>query len=251
MTLMFPQKVLDGEYKKTKIVVNQEGLIAIGVEDKSKALEALNEIMAASLLSGVNSFAVREAELGKAEIDPQNLTIASHDMPLISNRTKLGQEQRGLYPELVPFERQVLSPDKIKEIFRLAGELTADPASTTVLLMLLEGYTHLQNAEYTQAFLMTWVVVEKWLDTLWEDLVKEKGIMGKRKQKLIESMLWTTDTILETLNLVGKLSNDAYKQVANLKKKRNSILHNGVRATKEEAEACISLASRLLTGEVI
>lgn len=250
-SLMFPQKALDAEHKNAKVVVNQGGLIAIGIEDKAKALEALNEIMAAALLSGVQSFAVRESELGKAEIDPQNLTIASHDMPLISMRTKLEQQHMGLSPDLIPFERRVLSPDDIKKILRLAEELTVDPASSTILLMLLEGYTHLQNSEYTQSFLMTWVVIEKWLDTLWEDLMKEKEITGKRKQKLVESMLWTADTILETLNLVGKLSNDAYKQVAKLKKRRNAILHNGVRATKEESEACINLASRLLTGEVV
>jgi hypothetical protein len=250
-SLMFPQKVLDAEHKNAKVVVNQGGLIAIGIEDRAKALDALNEIMAATLLSGVHSFAVRESELGKAEIDPQNLTIAGHNMPLISMRTKLEQQHVGLSPDLIPFERQVLSTDDIKKILRLAEELTVDPASSTVLLMLLEGYTHFHNAEYTQSFLMTWVVIEKWLDTLWEDLMKEKGIAGKRKQKLVESMLWTADTILETLNLVGKLSNDPYKQVAKLKKRRNTILHNGIRATKEEAEACINLASRLLTGEVV
>lgn len=250
-SFMFPQKALDAEYKNAKVVVNQGGLIAIGIEDREKALDALNEIMAATLLSGVHSFAVRESELGKAEIDPQNLTIASHDMPLISMRTKLEQQHVGLFPDLIPFERRVLSPDDIRKVLRLAEELTVDPASSTVLLMLLEGYTHLQNAEYTQSFLMTWVVIEKWLDTLWENLMKEKGITGKRKQKLVESMLWTADTILETLNLVGKLSNDAYKQVAELKKRRNTILHSGVRATKEESEACINLASRLLTGEVV
>ena len=80
--------------------------------------------------------------------------------------------------------------------------------------------------------------------------MKEKGILGKRKQKLVESMRWTADTILETLNLVGKLSDNAYKEVIRLKKLRNNILHNGVRAAKIEAEECVTLASRLLTGEI-
>ncbi|MFC1874657.1 hypothetical protein ACFLY3_00660 [Chloroflexota bacterium] len=251
VSLIFSEKALDAEYKNAKVVVNQGGLIAIGIEDKMKALDALNEIMAAALLSGIQSFAVRESELGKAGIDPQTLAITVHDIPLVSMRTKLEEEHIGLSPELFPSERRVLLTDDIKKILKLAEELAPDQSSSTVLLMLLEGYTHLQNTEYTQSFLMTWIVIEKWLDSLWEGLVQEKSIKGKRRKKLVESTLWTADTILETLNLVGSLSESAYREVTRLKRLRNNILHAGVRVAKTESEACINLASRLLMGKVV
>lgn len=244
-------KAFAGEYKKAKVVVNNDGLLAIGIEDKERALYAFNEIMVAALLLGVRTLAVREAELGEAEIDPEKLTIAGHSMPIISLRTKLAEEYMRLYPSSIPFERQVISPDGIAKIVRIAEELTADPTSSTVLLMLLEGYTHFQNGEYTQSVIMTWVVIERWLDSLWQDFIKHKGIAGKRKQKLVESIFWTADVILETLNLAGKLQNDVFEKIVGLKRIRNNILHDGIRATKEEAEGCMNLASRLLAGDVV
>ena len=85
----FPSKVLDAEYGDHKVVVYADGFIVIGTDSERNALDALNNIMAMSLLHGVEATRVRESELASVEIDPANLRLTRTTTSVVSLRTQI------------------------------------------------------------------------------------------------------------------------------------------------------------------
>jgi hypothetical protein len=114
----------------------------------------------------------------------------------------------------------------------------------------LESYTHLQSSEYPQCFVMGWTVVERFVASMWDAFLKDKSITGKRRQKLRQAMLWTTDDILESLNLAEAIDSQVYSSLMSLKDKRNKILHRGEIASEEDAEQCFQASLALVQRSV-
>jgi len=240
------EKALDGEYKGNKVVVNRDGFIVIGVSEKLKALELLNEIMIVALQHGIPVLAIRESELGEATIDPEELEIGGHGLPIVSLRTRQFVERWApTHPPFHTTDRKVVATEEFIVILREAEAKTASPSKRISLLCLLEAHTHMHNAEYAQCVLMGWVVAERIIETVWEMFLKERDISGKREQKLLDSNSWNLDRILEALSIVGKLPDNIYREAMEVKRKRNSIVHGGQQASGQEAKQCMDLVATL------
>jgi hypothetical protein len=242
-----PVKAFDTKYKERVLVVNKNGLIAIGEEDHSKASRMLNEIMAIGLLFDLPFFAARELEVSNAQIDPSTLTITSWGIEMISLRSQLFGEEwmAGSKSELFVDRREVEKEMLIK-LIQEAQRITQDPEIADFLVFLLEAYTCLQSSEYMQSYIMSWVIIERQVFWLWEKFLREEQITHKRRDKLMNPAYWTVDAILESLNLVGQLSPEDYKELMELKNKRNDIIHEGERVSKDEAEGCFLNAKRIV-----
>jgi uncharacterized protein YutE (UPF0331/DUF86 family) len=63
-------------------------------------------------------------------------------------------------------------------------------------------------------------------------------------------MLWTADDKLETLNLLGEISEERYSQIVRLKRIRNAIVHEERSVVLGEAKECNDLA-RNIVREII
>ncbi|MCD6583171.1 MAG: hypothetical protein J7K71_00565 [Candidatus Omnitrophica bacterium] len=242
---LFPKKAFDAEYKGFKVVVNENGFIAIGVEDKNQALKMLNEIMATALLLNYPFYAIRELELGEAEIDQEKLTICSTSISLISLRTALFEEQwmpKQRYSYIFREKKEIPKEELIKAI-KQAEVLTKDEMVAEFLTYLLESYTYLQTSEYNQSFIISWITIEKYLSFRWKDFLKEKEIVSKRKEKLED---WTIGQFLEALNFAGKITDEQYKSFIEMKKKRDKFVHEGQQISKEDAEKCFKVCSSII-----
>jgi hypothetical protein len=97
-----------------------------------------------------------------------------------------------------------------------------------------------------QSFVLSWMIVEKNISWTWNKFLREEMITRKRRSKLTNPMLWTVDSILEALNLAGKLLSDDYTTLIVLKNKRNSIIHESERVTPDEAEGCFNAAKGIV-----
>jgi hypothetical protein len=238
------KKALDYSSGDLTFVVNNDGFIVLHCDTKETALRILNTIMGTSLLLGIPTLTVRSQELANIEIEPNTLTITSRGITLTSLRTYL------IDPTFSrPFhfdERRVVSQQKIQEILRRSVKILKDPTKIEKLSFLLEANTHFINSEYSQAFIMSWIIVEKYLFSLWETYLKQKQISNKRKTKLVNPTFWTTDTVLETLNLNGDLGLNEYRLLMNLKKKRNNFIHKGTLITKQATEQCLALSTKIV-----
>lgn len=243
-SFIMPKKALDLEYKGRIIVVNQDGLVAIGEENIGKATRMLNEIMATSLLMGLEANAVRELEVCDAEINPSLLTIISWGTRAYTLRTQLAE----IFPpkQLRLEDRIEVTKESLKKIIRQSERISKDPDISDFLTFFLQAQTHLKNSEYSQSFIMSWVIIERQMLWLWRKFLKEERMPRKRRDKLTNPAYWTTDFVIEGLNLGGQLSEKEYKDLMNLKSKRNDIIHLGESTTLEEAEKCFKIAKNIV-----
>jgi len=243
-SLVFPKKALNLEYKDRVVVINQDGLIAIGEENIPKATRMLNEIMATFLLMDIEATAVRELEVSDAKIDSSSLTITQWGTRARTLRTQLAD----FFPQQQPMleGRTGIGNEDLIRLIQQAERISNDPDLSDFLTFFLEAHTHLENSEYSQSFIMSWVIVERQMYWLWKKFLREERIPSERRKKLTFPPIWTIDFVLEVLNLQGQLSREAYRGLMSLKTKRNSIIHLGESTTPEEAEKCFKVAREIV-----
>ncbi|MFH1140839.1 MAG: hypothetical protein V1724_04035 [Chloroflexota bacterium] len=230
-------KALDTEYKGHKVIVTRKGLIVIGEEDMARAAELLNEIMATLLVRSIPVCAVREGELVKATIALTNMEIESFGLyDTVRHRTPVerGDKATRFYP-----------PKNIESMIRRAEVLTGDSNIRMDLLLLLEAYTQHQDSAYMQSFLFSWLAVERWLESSWQAYLQEQGISASRQGALTDPT-WTTDRILEVLNLCGRIDSTTYNKMIRFLHKRNEVLYTGAGVAGAESEACFYLIFSLV-----
>jgi len=233
------KKVFHTEYKGRVLVVNSNGYIVIGEEDKRKAIRMLNEIFAACLLSDLPFVAVRDMDVAEAGINAADMTLGSWgsgDSPL---RDLLFQQEHGLlrgpFLTVLP-ERQTMDEKEVDRLIESAEEWTGDPEVADFLVLLLESHTCLENYENRQSFLMSWMIIERHIFWLWMRTLEEEQIARKRRSKLTNPTYMTTDLMLEVLNIAGRLSAEQYSTLMELKNRRNDVIHKGKNISRDEAE---------------
>ena len=238
--ISFPEKALDLKYKNRVVVINKNGLVAIGEENIVKATRMLNEIMATFMLNGLEASAVRELEVCDAKIDPSSVTITQWGTRVNTLRTQLAY----FFPQqqLTLENRTEIGKEDLARVIQQAERISKDPDISDFLAFFLEAHTHLKNSEYSQSFIMSWVIVERQMYWLWKKFLREEQISSKRRKKLTFPAVWTIDFVLEGLNLGGRLPQKDYEDLMALKSKRNDIIHLGEGTSVEEAEKCFEIA---------
>lgn len=253
-------KALDTEYKGHKVVVAKNGFIGIGIIDKTKALGALNEIMATAFFFKFPTFAVREIDLWEIGPGPEDLAMGvRYSTPIIERRRGMGSMRNYLISErerrirtfpFMPYKRKTVPLTELSDIIKQAERITKDEEVRDNLIYLLEAYTHLENSEYTQSFITSWITIEKHLFRTWNKFLEDSEIKGEREKKLENPAYWTVDYILETLNIAGRLDEKDYTLLIDLKNKLDDIIHKGKGVTKEEAQKCLDTGLSLLKSQI-
>ncbi len=242
---LFPKKAFDAEYKGHKVVVNNNGFIAIGIDDRNKALRMLNEIMATSLFFNLPFYAIRDSELGDADIDPATLQVGGRTMSMYASlRTALFEEEIMLKPKIdgisMPRGSREIQQEQLIEIIKQAEILTKEDIVSEFLVYLLESYTYFQNSEYNQSFIMSWIIIEKYLSFRWRELLQEKGIKGKQIENL------DIDMILKTMYQSELITDEQFKLYMKMKEIRNDFVHEGKSISKENAQKCFKVGSSVV-----
>ena len=236
---MFPSKSFDTLFNGTKIIVKSDGFIGVVTEDKKQAIRILNTIFGLSFLSDIECFAVRELELAEINIEPNTLTISSTSIQVSSLRNFLMDWSTST---ISYYEKKEIEKEVLKEIIKKSERISQDKDLTEQLIFLLEGYTHHNNSEYSQAFIINWLIIEKYLFGLWDEFLIGKNIGGDRKHKLTNTGSWGIDKILEFFNLNEKIDKKEYELLVGLKNKRNNFVHKGQVIDKSTSEKLLNLS---------
>jgi len=249
LDILFHQKAVEGNYNKSIFIVTKDGFVALGIHDKYKALRELNTIMASAIISEIPMLSVKDFEVGEVTIDIQKSEISSFSMELGSLRNILGSSVY-TQPSLV-HDRKIISSKIVVNIIETAEKISKDEKLQSLCLFLLESYTHLVNMELSSAFLLSWYVIETWLMEKWDSLLNDKSITGERREKLRSHLLYkTTDRVIETLNLMSKISNEEYSQLMKFKDTRNGIVHRGIIPSKDRVDECFNYAHKIIKNYV-
>ena len=245
--LMFPTKAFDAEYKSRKLVVNRDGFMAIEANSPTEATEHLNEIISTASPLNINFIAVREYEVGQADIIPGNLTIGGPTHPMASIRSTAFQIPFGSPWLSPPINRPQISEESLKNVISNAESLMSDPFIKSILPFLLEARTHFEASEYRQCFVMSWLVVETWLRREWINALKDQGVSKSRMKKLTETGTWTADVMSEALSLLGNIDVGMLSSLSSHRRRRNKVVHEGYSPSEKEAQQALDFAVKLLS----
>ena len=121
--------------------------------------------------------------------------------------------------------------------------ITQDEKNSLLLRILLDSFTHLMNGEYSQSFILSWTIIEQFIEFQLEHLTTNRNLTQKRKKKLYRQ---TIDNKLEILNFSNFLINKDYLEIMELKKLRNKFMHGLVVIIKEDAKRSFYLSKALI-----
>jgi hypothetical protein len=252
-SFLLSQRAFEGDIGHSHVIVDRDGLVEIAVGSVDQAIRMLNVIFAMALLHGVPAISVREGEIGTIQFDPKSWMDRGFSMPISSLRTMLYEERfsGGGHPRITPvMRRTIVSIESLTEILQKCDKVISDNDKASELIFWLEAITHLNASEYPQSFVMSWLIIEKFLSGLWLQFLGEKKVFDKRGKKLGNPNLWSIDSVIESLNLSGMLDDNRYALLMDLKTKRNRFVHRGWNITKEYADKCIVLATSIVRDDL-
>jgi hypothetical protein len=243
----FPSRKFDLVFNDAKVLVSSDGFIVILTKEEKDAINILNTIFGAALISGIKCFVARELEISKVQIDPESLGIWIMQIP----RSPL-MKYRDISETKFMFSIiSEIPEERIKDVIQKAEKLYRDKNLMEQLIFLLEGHTRYENSEYSQSFIMNWLIIERDLSEIWKIFLNEKNMEKERKKKFTNpDYLGQTDTMIEILNLNKKIDDKKYEQLIRLKGKRNRFIHSGEQIDKGTSEELLNLAFNIVKDKV-
>jgi hypothetical protein len=231
--------VYEDKFIERDFIATHNGFVGIKEAEKEIALKMLNCLAAALFLRGTQSYVIRDHELGNFQYYMDSKQFGGWSMPVTPRFSILGEQRQ----QIPAFEMKAkLSIDELCQALKDAELYLKNEQLYFYILLLLESNTHFAESEYTQSFYMSWVVIEKYLNSKWKATLKEKSIPEKRFERLTNPYsMWSIDYIIEAMDLQN-VSALNYDTLMELKKKRNDILHGTAKAKKEDAKKAHSLA---------
>jgi len=94
------------------------------------------------------------------------------------------------------------------------------------LRLFTESFTHFNESEYAQSFVLSWSIIERHLYELRTKKLAEMDLDEDRQSKLLNTVQWSTDYLIEVLSLSADISDLEYEAYGELKKKRNRFIHS-------------------------
>lgn len=248
--LAMPRLVVNTMYKNRKVLVYRDGLLFIGENNIHKATAMLNELTSVISFLLTPSFSLKESELGETVIDSNDFKMVRGSMPLISERTRLFEDRWSQFDKHKWTQRKQLSSHELLRVLERAKQIAQEKSIVDNLLLWHEGFTYFENSEYTQCFIMNWIIIEKHIFGLLSEFLQHQLVEKDRAKKLLKSHSWTTDHFLEVLSLSGRLEKGDYKEYMRLKRVRNEIVHKGKRVSQEDAETCLKKCTTIIEKEI-
>jgi hypothetical protein len=234
-------KEFDARFHGKDVIVNKSGLIFVAERKAEEALRVLNTIMAVGTLLGLNLYAVRENELGQGNYDREKKELGGSSYPL----STLRMMQADMFGRPTVPSTEVDSK-KLQSVISEADSLYSNAKLVEELRLFIESYTHLSDSEYAQSFILSWTIIERYLYEVWGKKLMEMDIDEGRHSKLLNTVQWSTDYVLEVLSMTDDISEGEYEEFMELKGKRNRFTHKGKPVSKEDAERCIKTAREIV-----
>jgi hypothetical protein len=245
--LTLPTAVFDSTFDNMRIVAHSDGFIGIECRNKARAVRALNIIFGTFSLSGIPCFGITEVDLAEIGIDSDSLHIWIRSQPIRALRTSFVDSIVKLSDY---HDSRVISLTDFEKVVRRADAVIRNKELSDRLIFFIEAYTHFYNSEFGQAFIMGWMIVEEFIGRLWRVLLKERKIekIGGSKKRFdkLNREPYGTDSMLEVLNINGKIDDDTFKLLMNLKKARNKFVHGGKAIDLDTVQKLLLFASLIL-----
>lgn len=116
--------------------------------------------------------------------------------------------------------------DKIIKDFEKSIDIILDNKDAMQIILLLQkSYITMINEQVDISILMSWTVIERLINIMWEDLLNEKIHSNKRKKTILDIKEYTAGIKTNELLINNKIDNTFANEIDDARKVRNKIMH--------------------------
>ena len=233
------EEVISCNYKNRALSIESHGYFIISESRKTLAKDILNEIFGAFLLKEYEVFSLKDEDITYEFFNPNTGDC-------IMNRS-----MRGIYWFEREFgydkEKILISKEKIQEILRFAEKITHHRKMRILLRTLLESFTLLRNEEHNASFILSWTIIEQYIENLWSFFISNNNV---HEEKIMKLKRLDCDSKIRILNLCNIINHEMYELCMNFKKPRNNFIHNLIPVPNRTAESAYKFA-KVLVNELV
>lgn len=238
---MMSSDALETTFDGHRVIIKEDGFVAVEVQDRGRAQLILNHIMAYLWASGVADVTtLRENELWSLHHDPTNPINRGLSVETVSvrNLSAVGASVTEAGHRLA---RVIPVVDMRRAIRDAEGVFGAGDASLG-LLFLHQAHTSFSESDYRSAFIDAWFVLEQWVYSHWRAELAAKGRKPREIKDLEDQRNWTVATMAETLELTGVIDRQRLDALTRWRRIRNRVAHDGYSPTHDEVHGVLDLA---------
>lgn len=116
--------------------------------------------------------------------------------------------------------------------------------------MLNKATFYIENGDFGESLVLSWSICEKILSAFWANYHSDScklsnTTINKDRKNILND--FTASQVTETLELAGVISNDFYKRLNKVRKKRNDYLHNLKTITQDDCNDAFLIARDMLS----
>jgi len=117
------------------------------------------------------------------------------------------------------------------------------------LKFLIDSYTHLIRLEYDQSFILSWVLIEQYLNHEW-NLYLDQRKFSKIEKRKYTGRDYTANMKINLLSLLGKLEEADNRELSHLRRTRNAFMHNIRLVQRKDAIEAFNLVLRFVKNRI-
>ena len=225
------------------VAISKGGLLGIQSNDSNKAKKMLNTIMAVTLLSGLPVYSVRKSEIASIRFEENTLKMQASQWSISSIRMQIFSSLMVPRLDYREHTRAQISLADLKLTIKRCEKIWNEHENQKFADLLLNCHDLLQDGRYSQSFLTSWIIIERHLYDLWVDKLADAEISQKTRKDLNR---WTLYQVLEILHVDKLITEGNYRDLRELQKFRNDVIHEGHMIAEKQAEKCYRIASTVV-----
>ncbi|MBN1214676.1 MAG: TM1812 family CRISPR-associated protein [Candidatus Lokiarchaeota archaeon] len=232
----FIKRIYEGEIAGKKIIIENDGYMGIAINDNRDGqfenkelydtIKILNFFFGIILLKGYKIQSIQTSDFSYTTYLPKSgyftQTYRNH-----SKSEKLFKERNeNLKIKEFIKARNKISTDELKKIIDNTNKLIQYDKIIDLLGIFIQSYSNLSKNEIIQSFILSWTLIEEYLNYIWESLLEGKNISNSKRIDKLKGRDFTASIISEILNITGNIDNNELKILNRLRKKRNAFMHD-------------------------
>lgn len=221
------------KHHKVELTIFSTGVLVADTPHVAAGLDSLNAFLAMASFLGLFCVPANRWDLGSISVGP-NGALQSWGGPSLV--------PRGIYwPKKAATEAELLNCIQVFEAAQHDLELMAQ------MRLRHAAAIHFLSAEYLQAFLLAWAVVEREIERRWLSQLQGRNLEPRRIQKLLKEDEFTVNQLIEILELFGRVDGGIHVLLQRLRKVRNDVVHRGLLPTDQQSGECLKVANTFIS----
>jgi hypothetical protein len=235
------------EFDGIRMTVNSDGFVGLQTGDKAIAQERLNIIFGSAAISSVSCFKAKESDIQPIRFEPKSLKVdVQSELPHHSRPSSFSTTDRTRSIA----ELRAISKTKMQRIIQEAALIIQKDLSADFSLW-FEAYDHFKNREDEQSFVMSWIVIERYLYHLLENHLTElahKGRISAEKKEKISKL--QVASLLLFLSATECIDENDYSKLVELNNSRNKLVHKGVPISRRISKKCLKYSEGIIRQHI-